>query len=47
MEKNELYIIYLDYNTDYALNPFYYSISPIENEKVSFDEGGIDYLFII
>ena len=46
MEKNELYIIYFDYNTDYAPNPFYYSISPIENEKISFEEGGIDFLYL-
>ena len=46
MEKNELYIIYFDYNTDYAPNPFYYSISPIEKEKISFEEGGIDFLYL-
>ena len=46
MEKNELYIINFDYNTDYALNPIYYSISPIENEKLSFEEGGSDYLYL-
>ena len=46
MEKNELYIIYLDYNTDYVLNPYYYSISPIANEKISFEEGGIDFLYL-
>ena len=46
MKKNELYIIYLDYNTNYSVNPLYYSINSIENEKISYEDGGIDYLYL-
>ena len=46
IKKNELYIIYLDYNTNYSINPLYYSINSIENEKISYEAGGVDYLYL-
>ena len=44
--KNKIYIIYLNYNTNYLPNPVYFSINSIENETISYEYGGPDYLYL-